>query len=83
MDNQVANKSIEVFGCINKVYGVEFQSGDMKIYGCPSDNHVSIFGCPATFFVVPGARARTTKILNTAQNPYPCLGYVISAKKST
>ncbi len=34
----------------------------LQIYGCPSDNCISIFGCPATFLVVPGAR--TTKISN-------------------
>ena len=41
-----------------------------QIYGCPLDNCISIFGCPATFLVLPGAR--TTKILNTGihtQNP--------------
>ncbi len=42
--------------------GVELHSWGMKIYGCPSDNYISIFGCPATFLVVPGAQ--TTKILN-------------------
>ena len=41
---------------------MEFHSEDMKIYGCPSDNHVNIFGCPATFLV----GARTTKISNAA-----------------
>ena len=42
--------------------GVEFHSWGMKIYGCPSDNRISIFGCPATFLVISGAR--TTKFLN-------------------
>ncbi len=41
---------------------VEFHSWGVKIYGCPSDNYISIFGCPATFLVVPGAR--TIKISN-------------------
>ncbi len=62
--------SVQVFGCpytLNKIYGVEFHSWGMKIYGCPSDNHISIFGCPATFLVVPGAR--TTKFSNAAWEP--------------
>ena len=37
-----------------------------EIDGCPSDNHISIFGCPATCLVVPGAR--TTKISNAVNN---------------
>ncbi len=45
--------------------GVELYSWSMEIYGCPSDNRISIFGCPATFLVVPGAR--TTKFSNAAQ----------------
>ncbi len=42
--------------------GSSFSAGTKKIYDCPSDNYTSIFGCPATFLVVPGAR--TTKISN-------------------
>ncbi len=45
---------------------VDFHSWDVKLYGWPSDNCISIFGCPATFVVVPGARI--TKILNAALN---------------
>ncbi len=44
--------------------GLGFPAGArMKIYGCPSDNHISIFGCPATFLVVPGVR--TNKFSST------------------
>ncbi len=39
-----------------------FTDGAWKFYGCPSDNRISICGCPVTFLVVPGAR--TTKISN-------------------
>ncbi len=34
----------------------------LQIDNSPSDNCISIFGCPGTFFVVSGAQ--TTKILN-------------------
>ena len=33
--------------------GVKFQSWGLKIYGCPLDKRISIFGCPATFFGCP------------------------------
>ncbi len=42
----------------------------MKIDDCLSDNHISMFGCPATFLVVPGAR--TTKISNAVCNSVDC-----------
>ncbi len=38
----------------------------VKIYGCPSDNCIRFFGCPATCLVVPGAR--TTEISNAGHN---------------
>ncbi len=55
--------SAQVFGCPYLEY---MYKGDLwqQIYGCSSDNCISIFGCPATFLVVPGAR--TTKISNAA-----------------
>ncbi len=51
---------------LEQVNGVEFHSCGMKIYGCPSDNHISIFGCPTTVLVVPGAR--TTEFSKAAHN---------------
>ncbi len=67
--------SVQVFDCPYLKQGkqqwlarVEFHSWGMEIYGCPSDNHISIFGCPVTFLVVPGAR--TTKISNAGYR-YP------------
>ena len=49
-----------------KKTGVDFHSWGMKIGGCPSDDHISIyiFGCPTAFLVVPGTQ--TIKILNAA-----------------
>ena len=55
MDNQITQ-----FLVIRPGFKGEFW---LQIYGCLSHNSISIFGCPATFLVVPGAR--TTKILNT------------------
>ena len=46
---------------------VKFHSWSVKIHGWPSDNCISIFGCPAIALVVPGAR--TTKILNAVGDP--------------
>ena len=40
----------------------------LLIYGCPSDNCISIFACPVTFLLVPGTR--TTKISNAAYKYY-------------
>ncbi len=57
--------SVQVFGCpylehINMLlHKIDFW---LQINGCPSDNCISIFGCPATFLVVLGAR--TTEISN-------------------
>ena len=56
--------SVQVFGCPYMV-ALEFHSLGVKIYGCPSDNCISFFACPANCLVVPGAR--TTKISNAAQ----------------
>ncbi len=50
------------FGCpymVNNMATVEFHCWGVKIYGCPLDNCVSIFGCPATFLVVPGLTQQT------------------------
>ncbi len=58
----------------NKVIAaVECHSWGVKIYGCPSDNCISIFGCPATFLVVPGAR--TTEISSTSSELLKCLSH--------
>ncbi len=53
--------SVQVFGCpyLKYMYKGDFW---LQIYGCPSDNCISKFGCPVTFLVVPGAR--TTEISN-------------------
>ena len=57
MDNQVTisgcSYMVLVVRTWNKVNGVEFHSQDMKIYGCLSDNYISILGCLANVLVVP------------------------------
>ncbi len=63
--------SVQGFGCPyleQGKWGQVSQWRHGKIYGCPSDNHINIFGCPVTFLVVPGAR--TTKISNAAYTGY-------------
>ena len=60
--------SVQVFGCpyLEHIPFILYKSNFWwQINGCPSDNWISIFGCPATFLVVPGAR--TTEISNADQ----------------
>ena len=53
--------SVQVFGCPYMV-ALEFHTLGVKMYGCPSDNCIRFFSCPATCLVVPGTR--TTEISN-------------------
>ena len=58
---------VQLFGCpFCRIYHIGLRvykdSFWLQIYGCLLDNCIIIFGCPATFLVVPGAR--TTKISN-------------------
>ena len=74
--------SVQVFGCPYLEHGsgrVEFHSWGMKFYGCSSDNRISIFGCPATFLVVPGAR--TTKFSNADTSHHSSSRQARSCKK--